>query len=80
MIGAVSQRSFEVDNRVTGEYAFSHSLAQTLFDGGMEVLRNASSENLLFKYQILGSPGSNSIRHLRTGRDRRSASCGGPEP
>ena len=47
MVGAVVQRGLEVDERVAGEDALLHGVAQALFDRGEEVFGNAAAEHFL---------------------------------
>ena len=53
MVGAVVQRRLEVDDRITGEHAVIHALAQTLFNGREEVLRDGAAEDVLGKDHLL---------------------------
>jgi hypothetical protein len=50
MVGTVNQRCLDADYRITGKRACKNAFLDTFFNGGEEVLRNGTAENLLFEY------------------------------
>ena len=53
MIGAVVQSRLQADQRVTGENALLNCIAQTLLNGGEEVLGDRAAEDLLCEYHVV---------------------------
>ena len=57
MIGAVVESSLDAYGRITSENTLLDSVAETLFNGGEEVLRNRAADNSLCKLEIVGIVG-----------------------
>ena len=53
MVGAVVQSGLQADQRVAGEDALDYCVAQTLFDGGEEVLGDGAAEDFLREDHIV---------------------------
>ena len=54
MVGAVVQHGLQADERVAGEHALLHGVAQALFDGREEVFRHAAAKDFFFKDHVIG--------------------------
>ena len=83
MVGAVVQLGVQADHRVTGEHAFADILAQALFHGRDEVARHHAAHDRVLKLELdirIADRAKTRSTRRRTGRGRRTASCGGPAP
>ena len=54
MVGAIIQHGLQADERVAGEHALLHGVAQALFDGREEVFRHAAAEDFLGENHVVG--------------------------
>ena len=64
MIGAVVKRRLESDDRVAGEHALGHAVAQALLDRGEEVLRDGAAEHFLFEDHFIALAGLKADPHV----------------